>query len=308
VSVAWSADIPVDAMESIEQLRPFVPDESGDRRIGYGLSIAGHIIVTLLLIFGVFERLQLVARVQIPVEIVMEKSPAAAHQDTSAAPQDTSAAPDVKLAGSASDGASNSSGIPVVADVDKHAKAPQAAVNVNGIDLPKPPGQDGADHAGVVLPVDPNGEAIAAGGASDPSQVMVVAPVGPARPQVTAREPGEDDLTAIKQQKIECGIMAKLPTPAVTTRKQARVRGFATRAQALQIMRSNQAALDRHVNPSYIGIQRLFAESLDGSRRFIVLLPAGVAVNVGDVIEYDTHHIDPLDSCQFIPNLAVGRL
>ena len=50
MSVAWSADIPVDAMESIEQLRPFVPDESGDRRIGYGLSIAGHIIVMLLLI------------------------------------------------------------------------------------------------------------------------------------------------------------------------------------------------------------------------------------------------------------------
>jgi hypothetical protein len=302
-----SADIPVDAMESVEQLRPFVPEQSGDRRIGYGLSIAGHIIVTLLLIFGVFERIQLVARVQIPVEIVMEKSPKAARQDTSA-PQDASAAPDVKPAGSASDGASNSSGIPAVADVDKHAKAPQAAVNVNGIDSPKPPGQDGADHAGVVLPVDPNGEAIAAGGASDASQVMVIAPIGPARPQVTAREPGEDEWTAIKQQKIECGVMAKSPTPAVATRKQARVKGFATRAQALQIMRSNQAALDRHVNPSYIGIQRLFAEALDGSKRFIVLLPAGVTANVGDVIEYDTHHIDPLDSCQFIPNLAVGKL
>jgi hypothetical protein len=47
---------------------------------------------------------------------------------------------------------------------------------------------------------------------------------------------------------------------------------------------------------------------LDGARKFIVLLPSGLAVNVGDVIQYDQHHIDPSDACQFIPNLAVRKL
>jgi hypothetical protein len=73
-------------------------------------------------------------------------------------------------------------------------------------------------------------------------------------------------------------------------------------------MRSNQALLDRHVNPSYLENQRLFAESLDGARKFIVVLPSGLTVNVGDVIQYDEHHIDPSNSCQFIPPLVVSKL
>jgi hypothetical protein len=47
---------------------------------------------------------------------------------------------------------------------------------------------------------------------------------------------------------------------------------------------------------------------LDGARKFIVLLPSGLVVNVGDVIQYDQHRIDPSDACQFIPNLAVRKL
>jgi hypothetical protein len=102
--------------------------------------------------------------------------------------------------------------------------------------------------------------------------------------------------------------MAKRPTPAMVTQGQGRVKGFATKAQALAMMRSNQAVLDRHLNPNYIENQRVFAESLDGLSKFIVLLPSGLAVNAGDVIEYDRHHIDPSDSCQFIPSLAVRKL
>jgi hypothetical protein len=292
-------------MESVDRLRPFSLEESSGYRIGYGLSITGHVIFALLLMFGVFERIELVNGVEVPVEIVMEKPPQPGHQDASAAPAG-------KPAVSASDGASHPSGIAAVAAVDKHAKAPLAAVDVNGIDRPKQPGQDGrdpsADHAGVTLPADPDGEAVAAGGASDLSRAMVAAPIGPAPPRMTTRDPGEDELTAIKEQKIECGVMAKLPTPATVMRRQARVRGFATEAQALAMMRSTQAALDRHINSSYIGNQRLFVESLDSSRKFIVLLPSGLTVNVGDVIEYDYVHIDPSDSCQYIPNLAVGKL
>ena len=290
VSVASSAEIPV-RMESIDPLRPFLLEQSDDRRIGYGLSIAGHIIVMLLLVVGLFERIEVVAGVEVPVEIVMER------------PEE--AAP-------ASAGAGHLSGIPAVADVDKHAKAPPAAVNVNGINQPKQPGLDGrdpsADHASVALPTGPDGETDAASGASSPSRAMVAAPIGAASPQMTAREPGEDDLTAIKDQKVECGVLAKHPTPAIVTQGQARVRGFATEAQALAMIRATQVQLDRHINSGYIGNRRLFVELLDARRRFIVLLPSGLTVNIGDVIEYDQHHIDPSDSCRYIPSLAVRKL
>jgi hypothetical protein len=250
---------------------------------------------------GVFERIELNSVATTPVEIVTEKPAGADRQD---APASSSAA-------SAPSEPNHPFGIPAVADVDMRAKAPLAAVTANGIDQPKQPGYDGrdpsADRAGIPVPPAPDAE-LASGGMSDPSRVMVIAPLGPAAPQTTAREPGEDELTALKEQKIECGVMAKRPTPAAVTQGQARVTGFATRAQALAMMRSNQAVLDRHVNPDYIGNQRLFVESLDGARKFIVLLPSGLAVDVGDVIQYDQHHIDPSDSCQFIPNLAVRKL
>ncbi|MGA7809401.1 hypothetical protein, partial [Bradyrhizobium sp.] len=175
---------------------------------------------------------------------------------------------------------------------------------------PKQPGSDGrdqsADQGAIAVPPAPDGEL--ASGVSAPSRVVVIGPVGPAPPQTTAREPGEDELTALKEQKIECGAKARHPTPAIVTQAQARVKGFATKAQALSMMRSTQAQLDLHINPNYIANQRLFVESLDGARRFIVLLPAGLAVNVGDLIAYDQSHIDPSDSCQFIPNLAVSKL
>jgi hypothetical protein len=287
--------------DQFQQFQQFSLQESDDSRIGYGLSIAGHVIIALLLMFGVFERTELFSVATIPVEVVMEKPAGAVGQD---APASSSAA-------SAPSGRKHPSGIPAVADVDMRAKAPLAALNLNGIDRPKQPGYDGrdpsADQAGVPVPPAADPE-LASGEASATSRAMVMAPIGPAAPQMTAREPGEDEVTAIKEQKIECGAMAKRPTPAVVTQGKARVRGFATRAQALAMTRSNQAVLDRHVNPDYIGNQRLFVESLDGARKFIVLLPSGLMVDVGDVIQYDQHHIDPSDSCQFIPNLAVGKL
>jgi hypothetical protein len=201
------------------------------------------------------------------------------------------------------------SGIPAVADVDKRARAPLAALNLNGVHQPKQPGHDGSDQSGVPVPPAPDADSeLASGGVSNPSRTVVIGPVGPALPQTTAREPGEDELTAVKEQKVACGAMAKLPMPATATRARARVRGFATKAQALAMMRANQAVLDRHVNPDYVANPRIFVESLDGTRKFIVLLPSGLTVNVGDVIEFDRGYIDPSDSCRFIPNLAVGKL
>jgi hypothetical protein len=302
--------VPIDAVavaDRLQQFQQFPLQESDDSRLGYGLSIAGHIIIALLLIFGVFERIELISVATTPVEIVTEK-PARAARQAGAARQD---APASSSAASAPSEPNHPFGIPAVADVDMRAKAPLAAVNANGIDRPKQPGYDGrdpsADQAGIPVPPTPDAE-LASGGMSDPSRVMVIAPIGPAPPQTTAREPGEDELTALKEQKIECGVMAKRPTPAVVTQGQARVTGFVTRAQALAMMRSTQAKADRHINPDYVGNQRLFVESLDGVRKFAVLLPAGLAVNVGDVIQYDLAHIDPSDACQYIPNLAVGKL
>jgi hypothetical protein len=38
-----------------------------------------------------------------------------------------------------------------------------------------------------------------------------------------------------------------------------------------------------------------------------VVLPAGLTVNAGDVIEFDQGHVDPSNPCQYIPNLAVSE-
>jgi hypothetical protein len=293
----------------MDRLQQFSLRESDVSPVGYGLSIAGHVIFVLLLMFGLLERIELIQVTAIPVEIVMVKPAEAARQN---APASTPAAAAVSVQSEQNHlEQSHPSGIPAVADLDKRAKASLAALNVNGVDRPKQPGYDGrdqsADQDGIPVPPVPDAE-LASGGVSDPSRAVVIGPIGPEPPQTAAHEPGEDELTAIKEQKVECGVMAKRPTPAAVTQGQARVTGFATRAQALAMMRSNQAVLDRHVNPDYIGNQRLFVESLDGARKFIVLLPSGLAVDVGDVIQYDQHHIDPSDSCQFIPNLAVRKL
>jgi hypothetical protein len=291
--------VPIDAVAVVDRVQQV--SQSDDAGLGYGLSIAGHVIIALLLMFGVFERIELFPVVAIPIEIVMEKPPQTARQDAAASSSAVSAPGEQN----------RPSGIPAVADDDKRAKAPLAALNRNGIDQPKPPGYDGqdssTDQAGIPLPPAPEGE-LASGGVSAPSRALVIAPIGPALPQTTAREPGEDELTALREQKVECGVLAKRPTPATMTREQARVKGFATKAQALAMIRSNQQVLDRHINPNYIGYQRAFVESLDGVRKFIVLLPAGFSVNVGDVIQYDRHHLDPSDACQFIPNFAVSKL
>jgi hypothetical protein len=50
---------------------------------------------------------------------------------------------------------------------------------------------------------------------------------------------------------------------------------------------------------------RFFADTWEG--KTAVVLPAGLTVNVGDVIEFDQGRVDPSDPCQYIPNLAVSK-
>ena len=278
----------------VQWLQQFLRQESSGARMGYGLAIAGHVIIALLLIFRAFERIEPVsAVVEIPVEIVMEKPNAQAPPS-----------PD-----SASNEQNPSRGIPIVADVDKRAKAPLATLDVNGIDLPKQPGHDGgdpsSDPAGVPLP--PADGELASGAASVPSWAMNVAPIGPAPPKTAAREPGEDELTALKEEKFECGRKAKRPSPTEAIRNQARVLGFATAAQGLAVIRSSQVIADRHINPHYLTSQQVFVETLDGAKKGSVVVPAGVTVNEGEVIDFDQGHIDPSDPCQYIPNIAVSK-
>lgn len=285
----------------VEWLQQFLLKESSGVRLGYGLAIAAHVIIALLLMLGAFERTDAAAVVAIPVGIVMEKPDAPAPQDPQASPSPTA---------SASNEQNPWPGIPAVADVDKHAKAPLATLDVNGIDLPKQPGRDGGDPSsdptGIQLP--PADGELASGAASTPSWAMHIAPIGPAPPQTTAREPGEDDRTAIKEQKIQCGAKARWPSPAAASRLPGRVIGIATEAQALALIRSSQVMTDRRINPNYIRSRQVFAETLDGVNKSSVVLPPGLTVNVGDVIEIDSGHVDPSDRCQYIPNVAVSKL
>ena len=144
---------------------------------------------------------------------------------------------------------------------------------------------------------------LASGAASLPS--WAVEPIGLAQRQATARESGEDELTAIKEPKLECGAKARWSSPRARMRKQAMVIGIATAAQALAMTRSSQVVADRRINPNYATNTEVFAETWEG--KAIVVLPAGLTVNAGDVIEFDQGHIDPSDPCQYIPNLAVSK-
>lgn len=278
----------------MEWLQKFLPQESNNTRVAGGLAIAGHIIIAMLLVFGASERVEPVSAIAIPVEIAVEKDDA---------PASSPSGPPIN-------NQNDPSGVPAVADVDKHAKAPLAKLDVNGIDLPKQAGHDGGDrslHPAETSPPAADTES-ASSAESLPSWAMHVAPIGPAPPQTTAREAGEDELTALKEEKLECGRKAMRPSPTAGIRNQARVIGFATEAQTLAMIRSSQILADRHINPHYLGIQHVFAETLDGANKFTVALSAGLTVNVGDVVEVDQGHIDPHDPCQYVPNLAVSKL
>jgi hypothetical protein len=69
--------------------------------------------------------------------------------------------------------------------------------------------------------------------------------------------------------------------------------------------RSSQVLIDRRINPNYATNTEVFADTWEG--KTAVLLPAGLTVNVGDVIEFDQGHVDPSNPCQYIPNLAVSE-
>jgi hypothetical protein len=267
----------------VKWLQQFLQQESDAMRAALGLAIAGHVIIALFLLLGFFERTEAAPVDTIPVEIVMEQPNAPASQP----PASPSAA-------SPSNDPDSSPSIPAIADTAKKAKAPLATLDVNGVDLPKQPGHDGGDLSQDLAE-------------SSWAVAMHVAPVGPASPQATAREQGEDEMTAIKEEKLECGAKARWQSPVSGSRQKARVIGIANEAQALALIRSSQHMTDRRINPRYLKTQQAFAETLDGTRKSSVMLPAGVTVNVGDVIEVDSGHVDPSDPCQYIPNVAVRK-
>ena len=71
---------------------------------------------------------------------------------------------------------------------------------------------------------------------------MYIGPSGPTAPQATTREPGEDEYTAVAEQEVQCGKMAKVTLLRAPTRGAATVRGFASEAQRMEVVRnkSNQ--------------------------------------------------------------------
>ena len=81
--------------------------------------------------------------------------------------------------------------------------------------------------------------------------------------------------------------------------------GEAMGAQALAMTRSSQVMVDRSISPNYATNTEVFADTWEG--KTAVVLPAGLTVNVGDVIEFDQGHVDPSNPCQYIPNLAVSK-
>jgi hypothetical protein len=284
--------IAIGAMAVVKWLQQFLQRESNATRAALGLAVAGHAILALLLMSGAFNRTEATSVVTTPVEIVMEKPDPPASSPPTPAPNEQNPL----------------SGVPAVADVDKRAKAPLQARDVNGADRPKQQGRDGGDphpdQAPISLP--PADGELATGAASLPS--WAVEPVGLAQPQTTARDPGEDEMTAIKEQKVECGAKARWSSPAAGIRQPGRVMGIVTEAQALALIRSSQVLTDRRINSNYVRKQQVFAESLDGREKTSAVLPSGLRVKAGDVIEIEAGHIDPSDRCQYIPNVVSSKL
>ena len=286
-------------MAVVKWLQQFLRQESNATRAALGLAVAGHLIIALLLMSGAFTRTEATSVVTTPVEIVMEKP------DAQASPPPTPASNEQNTPNEQN----TASSVPAVADVDKRAKAPLQTMDVNGIDRPKQPGHDGGDprpNPGAIdLPSAADGELVS-GAASLPS--WAVEPIGLAQPQTTTREPGEDEMTAIKEQKVECGAKARWSSPAAGIRQRGRVTGIVTEAQALALIRSSQVVTDRHINSNYIKKQQVFAESLDGRQKTSAVLPSGLTVNVGDVVQIVSGHVDPSGPCQYIPNVVASKL
>jgi hypothetical protein len=153
----------------VEWLQHFLRQESNNRRMAYGLAIAGHVIIALVLLLGFFERTEPASVAAMPVEIVMEE-PVAASPPPVSAPNEQNGLPS----------------IPAVADADKRAKAPLATLDVNGVDLSKQPGHDGGDPSSdpAKLPMPRAAGDLASGAASLPS--WAVEPIGLAQRQATA--------------------------------------------------------------------------------------------------------------------------
>ena len=271
----------------MEWLQHFLRQESNNRRMAYGMAIAGHVIIALVLLLGLFERTEPASVAAMPVEIVMEE-PVAASPPPVSAPNEQNVLQSIRA----------------VADADKRAKAPPATLDVNGVDLSKQPGHNGGDPGSTAgLPMPRAGGDLASGAASLPS--WAVEPIGLAQRQATAHESGEDELTAIKEPKLECGAKARGASLRRGIRQQAVVIGIATAAQALAMTRSTQVLTDRRINPNYATNTEVFTYTWEG--KTAVVLPAGRTVNVGDVIEFDQGHVDPSNPCQYVPNLAVSK-
>src|ERR1700759_3598312 len=98
--------VPIDVMAVVRWLQHFFQQESDNRRITDALAIAGHAVIALFLLLGLFGRTEPDLVSAMPVEIVMEE-PAAAPPPPVSAPNQQSVLPS----------------IPAITDADKHAKA-----------------------------------------------------------------------------------------------------------------------------------------------------------------------------------------
>jgi len=87
-----------------------------------------------------------------------------------------------------------------------------------------------------------------------------------------------------------------------------RVEGFVTRQEAMALINSAQHQLNGTLSPAYIENQRLKVGPVtsDPGRQHhavTVVVPVGMEVNIGDVVDFVTARPDPALSCHYIPNM-----
>ena len=94
--------------------------------------------------------------------------------------------------------------------------------------------------------------------------------------------------------------LSSTPKPAIY----GAVMKFVPQAVAAQRIANSEQKKQAVINPAYVHNQRVIVLDKSG-RQYLVVLPAGMVVHIGQGVSFIPSHGDPNNLCDYIPNLIV---
>ena len=85
-----------------------------------------------------------------------------------------------------------------------------------------------------------------------------------------------------------------------------KVVGFMSRSQALALLDQTQKQVGMQISPRYVDNQRVLLQPISGHvpRATVALVPSGMQVKIGDIVDYTTgFKLDAQFPCNYVPNL-----